>query len=1126
MITENVKVGILKKGRLIFLLSIILELICFSLSLTNTPPLLRVIIIFPSLFILPGAVLLVVLRGGRRRTRAREILTDNRIHKNKVRVKIIGRPKLLRARIGNMVKLAVEGFFISTVISVILTSLMLILGLPLVPFTYSLTMLIFALFLAMIALVRKIEFKPSKPDILLIALAFLSYVVLLLYFSRLPRLFTVDETGYIFSARTGILNGAVPPIGVRPHENVVTALFQGRVFWIYLLTSFIGSTGLPAHQAGLLGVGFLIMTALASSLIVKNKWLSTAVFAIVAVNPLLFSFSALTLNDLAISFYVVFAVLFFVRSFSKVDNNVSINIANLLYSLLGVIVLTLIKPNLLVFVAMWIILLYIMLRYKLYKLNRKYNILLMAVSLPVLIYELGMDIPYVISMWIFRNRELGSLFSKFLFASPAERFVRWFLAPWWNPAATTIFTRGFIDYLEYFYRILMPESSSLLISAVILALPILLLSQDRRKELDKTVLTSLVLLSLCLFYFEALSSKSLNDASRFSLWMIPLWIPLALTVLRDIMDSSSLRKLLPIFITALILLLVNIWLSMEKGGVYVGYVPRSRLWTANAIAVQLMSLEVIIGLLFLREDLLKVGLAIGRKLSVVKRIDLRNAVFCLMIILILLNGAYFSSQFTEKSLLYEDHGFAKINDALNSFEGDGSLVFANNYIYMRPQISDKLFKQGLLLPPPDTNEEFLKLLKTAPNNTLFLISNDSATTWYEYSNKYIKGYAYSDIITPESLGISKFPKFNLTEPILAMTFDDANEMAVTDHSGLENNGVNCGAEPVEGYYGKALRFDGKEYISIPSNDVLNVQNEITISFLAIIEKTEPRKGYMILSKGYAPENGSYNVFVYEGKIFFSLGEVGSVSVRAEPYVGAYHHFIFTYDGEKMEIYIDGSPLASNPARGLIRVSSYDLEIGRDSPRGVGYHFVGLIDELQISNRPLNKTELVKSYYTYYAPRILKLSLPKGQAELFSVVNDKSVDQSIAVKDSGVNVNENRTVTLKMQIESPRSKNITILIATDRFTKVYDISLDTGVNNVKFQFDYIIDPSQDQPGGFYRVHWVYLAQARLIVIEDDTISYNRFVTTQDLKLMNVLLLTLLLGILAVLSYCSYKEKTKV
>lgn len=1086
MVTENIKVSVLKDSRFIFLPAVIIELIYFSFSLTNAPPLLAAIIVFPSLFVLPGVMLLIVLRSG----------------------------------ICNVVRLVVEGFFISTVMSVILTSIMLILGLPIVPFTYSLTTMIFVLFLAMIALIRKIEFKPSKHDILLTALAFSSFVLLLLYFSRLPRLFATDGTSYIFSARTGLLNGVVPPMGVTPNRSEIGALLQGRYFWIYLLASFIGSTGLSAYQAGLLGVGFLIMMALTSSLMVKNKWLSTAVFAIVAINPLLFSFSALTLNDLAISFYIVFATLFFVKSFSKVDNNISISITHLLYSLIGVIVVTLIKPNLLVFAAMWITLVYIMLRYKLYKQNRKYKVLLMAVLLPILIYELGVDIPYVISVWILRSRGLADLFGKFLFISPAERFIGWFLAPWWNLTASTLFARSFVDYLDYFYRLLTPESSSILISATILALPILILSQDMRKELDKTVLTSLVLLSLCLFYFVSLSSASLSDVSRYALCMVPLCISLALMALQDIKDSPHLRKLVPIFITALILLWVNIWLSREKGGVYVGYGLPSRLWTADAIIIQLISLTAILSLLFLKADLLKVGSSIGRKLSAIKTANLKNIVFYFLIILILLNGAYFSSQFMEKSGLYKDHGFNTINDVLNDFANDESLVFANNYIYMRPYVSDELLTEGLLLPPPDTKEEFLKLLEIAPNNTLFLISNDSDTTWYEYANKYIKSYAHSDVITPEKPSVSKLPRLNLTEPFLVMTFDDANETTVIDHSGFGNNGIHYGAESVEGYYGKGLRFNGKEYVSIPNNGILNVQNEITISFLATVEKAEPLKGYMMLSKGYAPKNGSYDVFVWDTKIYFELGEVGSLSFPVDPYLGAWHHFIFTYDSKKMEAYVDGVLVASKVASGLARLSPYDLEIGRDSQRK-GYYFVGLIDNLQISRISMNATELVRSYYTFYALRIRKLPLPKGQAGVFSVVNDaKSVDQSVTVEGAKISVNENRTITLALQIESPKSKNVTILVATDRFTKVYVTSLSSGLNNVEFQFDYIVDPTWYEAGGF---HWLHLAQVRLVVIENDSIGYNKFITTQNLELMNIFLLTLLLGIIAVYLITFYKEK---
>ena len=396
--TEN----ILKDGRFIYLLSIIIELIYFDLSLATTSSLLMTVIAFPSLFVLPGVMLLAVLRRS----------------------------------MDNMVKLMVEGFFVSTVMLVILTSFMLMLNFPLNPYNYSLAALVFVVFLSIFALTRRMEFKPIKYNILSIALVLLVYVALLLYFNRLPRLLFPDETSYIFSARMGLSNGAAPPMGVGPNTSEAKALLQGRFFWIYLLASFIGVTGLPAYQAGLLGTIFLVMTALASSLLVRNKWLSTAVFAIVVTSPLLFLFSALSLNDLAISFYAVFAVLFFLRSFSKVGNSISISITNLLYSFSGIIILTLVKLNLLVFVAMWIVLVYIMLRYKLYKENLKYKIFLIAVLSPVLIYELCLDLPYVISLWIFRSRELADLFGKFLFISPVEWFVRWFFDAIGEPRCT------------------------------------------------------------------------------------------------------------------------------------------------------------------------------------------------------------------------------------------------------------------------------------------------------------------------------------------------------------------------------------------------------------------------------------------------------------------------------------------------------------------------------------------------------------------------------------------------------------------------------------------------------------------------------------------------------------------
>ena len=96
--------------RVIPLVPILFELIYVAFSLIGVPQLLLTIISFPAMFILPGTLLLAVLERGIRTS---------------------------------ALELVVKGFFISTILVVLLTSIMLTLGIALVPSNYS----IIALFL-------------------------------------------------------------------------------------------------------------------------------------------------------------------------------------------------------------------------------------------------------------------------------------------------------------------------------------------------------------------------------------------------------------------------------------------------------------------------------------------------------------------------------------------------------------------------------------------------------------------------------------------------------------------------------------------------------------------------------------------------------------------------------------------------------------------------------------------------------------------------------------------------------------------------------------------------------------------------------------------------------------------
>jgi hypothetical protein len=355
-----------------------------------------------------------------------------------------------------------------------------------------------------------------------------------------------------------------------------------------------------------------------------------------------------------------------------------------------------------------------------------------------------------------------------------------------------------------------------------------------------------------------------------------------------------------------------------------------------------------------------------------------------------------------------------------------------------------------------------------------------------------------------------------------MTFDDANDTIVPDHSFSKNNGLNNGAQIVESYSGKALRFNGKEYITIPHNDTLNFQNAITISFLASIETAEPEKGYMILSKGYAPINGSYDIFIYDSKIYFELSNTNYIAFPIGEYLGEWHHFIFTYDGEKMEALIDGVVVATKSATGAIKNSNYDIEIGRDSERKI-YYFNGTIDELQLSGEPPNITELTETYLKHFATKIQEITGNNGGSALFKTVN-------LDYNNGGGNVHvDNLEMTLKsdlkikidLKMTSDFPTNTTILISTDRFTDVYVTNLATGTNNLTFEYPYITNSSGSDTGGPY---WLHLTQTRVIVV-GETIIYNGFISPLIPTLINIYLMLIagiVLTIYLLITYISRKR----
>ncbi|MBI4895551.1 MAG: LamG domain-containing protein [Candidatus Aenigmarchaeota archaeon] len=227
-------------------------------------------------------------------------------------------------------------------------------------------------------------------------------------------------------------------------------------------------------------------------------------------------------------------------------------------------------------------------------------------------------------------------------------------------------------------------------------------------------------------------------------------------------------------------------------------------------------------------------------------------------------------------------------------------------------------------------------------------------------------------------------------PVLSLEMDDApiRSPTVVDSSSNHNNGL-CSAtscpSPIAGLFGSALSFDGvNKYVSVADSSSLDPTDAITISawFYA--------RGYgnsAILMKGpnqggYSDSNSQYGIFFKdENAVAFRLSGVGEISYRATTYdnypsypnvvlmpsVNKWHNIVGTYDGAKMQLWIDGNMVKEISVSGKISVTADPLYIGSRNSDGSSdkrywnYFFNGLIDETLIYNRAISVDEMQQLY---------------------------------------------------------------------------------------------------------------------------------------------------------------------
>ena len=189
-------------------------------------------------------------------------------------------------------------------------------------------------------------------------------------------------------------------------------------------------------------------------------------------------------------------------------------------------------------------------------------------------------------------------------------------------------------------------------------------------------------------------------------------------------------------------------------------------------------------------------------------------------------------------------------------------------------------------------------------------------------------------------------------------FDEGGGNETKDASGKEHDGRINGAKWKDGKFGKALEFDGGQWVSIDSTPELQVGEELTMMAWFFATDIGDWRQLIAKSDEYLlridppGEGNKMSAFVKPG---------GSWEPRASanvPDEDTWIHFAATYDSnaknEHLVVYVNGERAGVSTRPGDIAVTGNPVEIGR---WGGGSYFVGIIDEAAIFNVVLSEDDL-------------------------------------------------------------------------------------------------------------------------------------------------------------------------
>ena len=206
--------------------------------------------------------------------------------------------------------------------------------------------------------------------------------------------------------------------------------------------------------------------------------------------------------------------------------------------------------------------------------------------------------------------------------------------------------------------------------------------------------------------------------------------------------------------------------------------------------------------------------------------------------------------------------------------------------------------------------------------------------------------------------LPSFAEIDFEAAIGIWLFDEGKGDTVTDLSENGNDGTLNGPEWVDGKFGKALSFDGKDdAIDISDSDSINDVDDLTMLAWVYLRR-EVTSGSWNALFGKKPYASGYLMWIEVKRepcgLVYSPGRAdcrAGVQIDLEKW----YHLAFTRVNKgEMKFYIDGEEVkvaASTP--GVIKTAPAPISIGGQSPQVID----GMIDDVAIFNVALSEDDI-------------------------------------------------------------------------------------------------------------------------------------------------------------------------